>query len=827
MTDSTLTSTLQYAKGEKPAKELGPGLRRGDEGGRGDDNSPKILIRKAAVLGAGVMGAQIAAHLANANVKPILFDLPAKEGKDKSAIANKAIAGLAKLSPSPLSVASVAQQIQAANYDEHLELLKDCDLVIEAISERMDWKKDLFAKVAPYVAPNAIFASNTSGLSITELSKTMPAELRKRFCGIHFFNPPRYMRLVELIPTEETDDAVMDRLETFLTTTLGKGVIRAKDTPNFVANRVGVFSMLASMHHTLAFKLGFDEVDALTGPGIGRAKSATYRTADVVGLDTMAHVIKTMGDTLPNDPWHAYYQAPEWLAALVAKGALGQKTKAGIFTKKGKDILVLDVAKKDYVVGTGKVADEVQAILKEKNPADQLAKLRASTHPQAQFLWAIFRDLFHYVAVHLAQIAHSARDVDFAIRWGFGWARGPFELWQAAGWQQVAKWIEEDIQAGKTMAKAPLPAWVTDGRKGVHSPEGSYSGETGKMVPRSKLPVYARQLFPETVIGEKPADRGTTVFEDEGVRMWHQGDRIAIVSFKSKMHSLGTEVLLGLNRAIDEAEKNFDALVIWHEAPFAVGANLKAALESLKAGQFDEFEKMVALFQTTSQRLKYSLVPTVAAVEGMALGGGCEFVMHSQRVVAALESYIGLVEVGVGLLPAGGGLKEFAERSVAWTGGGDAFPAISRAFRQIAMGEVSKSAEDARERGFLKSSDLIIFHPAELLYVAKQQARAMAESGVRPPLAPAQIPVLGDTGIATLKMMLVNMKEGGFISDHDYEISSRIAEVICGGEVEPGSIVDEKWLLDLERRHFVELAKMPKTQERIEHMLKTGKPLRN
>ena len=812
--------------------KLGPGPSprsgaRGDEGTAGASPSPKILIRKAAVLGAGVMGVQIAAHLANANVRAILFDLPAKEGKDKSAIANKSIAGLAKMSPSPLAVNSVAAQITAANYDEHLDLLKDCDLVIEAISERMDWKKDLFQKVAPHIGTNAIFASNTSGLSITELGKTLPAELRKRFCGIHFFNPPRYMRLVELIPTAETDPAVMDRLETFLTTTLGKGVIRAKDTPNFVANRVGVFSMLATMHHTLQFKLGFDEVDALTGPGIGRAKSATYRTADVVGLDTMAHVIKTMGDTLPADPWAAFYQAPEWLSGLIAKGALGQKTKAGIFTKKGKDILVLDVGAKDYRPSKGEVSAEVQAILKERNPAEQLAKLRNSTHPQAQFLWAIFRDLFHYVAVHLADIAHNARDVDFAIRWGFGWARGPFELWQAAGWQQVAQWIEEDIKAGKTMAKAPLPRWVFDGRVGVHAPEASFSAATGKMEPRSKLPVYARQLLPEQVIGEKPVDRGTTVFEDEGVRMWHQGDRIAIVSFKSKMHSLGTEVLLGLNRAVDEAEKNFDALVIWHEAPFAVGANLKAALDSLKAGKYDEFEKMVALFQQTSQRLKYSLVPTVAAVEGMALGGGCEFVMHSQRVVAALESYIGLVEVGVGLLPAGGGLKEFAERSVAWAGGGDAFPAISRAFKQIAMGETSKSAEEARERGFLKPSDVVIFHPGELLYVAKQQARAMADSGVRPNLAPAQIPVLGDTGIATLKMMLVNMKEGGFISEHDYEISSRIADAICGGPVEPGSMVDEKWLLDLERKHFVELAKMPKTQERIEAMLKTGKPLRN
>jgi 3-hydroxyacyl-CoA dehydrogenase len=311
------------------------------------------------------------------------------------------------------------------------------------------------------------------------------------------------------------------------------------------------------------------------------------------------------------------------------------------------------------------------------------------------------------------------------------------------------------------------------------------------------------------------------------VRLWHQGDGIAIVSFKSKMHSAGVGVLQGLNRALDEAERHLNALVIWHEAPFAVGANLKLMIEAVEAGSFGEVDAMIALFQQTSQRLKYSLVPTVAAVEGMALGGGCEFVMHAQRVVAALESYIGLVEVGVGLLPAGGGLKELAERSAAWSRGGDAFPELQRVFRQVAMGEVSKSAGHAREMGYLKPSDIVVFHPAELLYVAKREARAMAEAGVRPALAPARIPVAGDTGIATLKMMLVNMKEGGFVSDHDDEIASRIAEVLCGGEVDPGSMVDEKWLLDLERRHFVELARMPKTQERIRYMLANGKPLRN
>src|SRR4051812_9038744 len=362
-----------------------------------ENTSERLLVRKAAVLGAGVMGAQIAAHLANANVKPILFELAA-EGKDKNANVKKALEGLAKLSPSPIATQSALKQVVPANYDEHLALLAECDLVIEAISERMDWKKALFEKVAPHISPRAIFASNTSGLSITELSKTLPAGLRRRFCGIHFFNPPRYMRLVEVIPTAETDGAIVDKLETFLTTTLGKGVIRAKDTPNFVANRVGVFSMLATMHHTLAFKLGFDDVDALTGPAIGRGKSATYRTSDIVGLDTMGHVIRTMAETLPDDPWKPYYKAPDWLQALIAKGALGQKSKAGIYSKKGKDIFVLDLAKQDYRAAAGAIAEEVQAILREKDAGERLAKLRASAHPQAQFLWAIHRDVFHYVA---------------------------------------------------------------------------------------------------------------------------------------------------------------------------------------------------------------------------------------------------------------------------------------------------------------------------------------------------------------------------------------------------------------------------------------------
>ena len=785
-------------------------------------------IRKVAVLGAGVMGAQIAAHLTNANVHTVLFDLPVKEGP-KNGVVSKAIEGMMKLSPDPFAVKGKAAQIVQANYDDHLELLRGCDLIIEAISERMDWKKALYEKVAPFIAETSIFASNTSGLSITELSKVFPEALRHRFCGIHFFNPPRYMKLVELIPTAQTEASILDQLETFLTATVGKGVVRAKDTPNFVANRIGVFSIAATMHHTAQFNLPFDVVDALTGPAIGRAKSATYRTSDVVGLDTMSLTIKTLADTLPNDPWHQYYQSPAWLQALIAKGALGQKTKAGIYTKKGKDILVLDLAAQDYRVAAGKIDEDVAAMLKIKNPAEQIAALRASANPQAQFLWSIFRDLWHYCAVQLSDIAHSARDIDFAIRWGFGYKMGPFETWQAAGWPQIATWISEDIAAGKAMANVPLPAWVMEaGRVGVHSTAGSYSASSKSVVARSALPVYQRQIFTELLLGEK-TDKGTTILDTDGVRMWTTKgfDDVAIVSFKSKMHSLGEEVLDGVLQALDRAEADFKAVVIWHEAPYAVGANLVKALDALQAQKYEEFETMVAKFQATSMRIKHSMVPVVSAVDGMALGGGCEFVMHSNKVVASIESYLGLVEAGVGLLPAGAGCKELALRAAHAAQGGDVMPMLQKAFTRIAMGEVSKSGEHAKEMGYLRDSDRIVFNKDELLYVALTEARAMAEGGWRPALPAAPFPVAGYTGVATLKMMLINMKEGGFISEHDYEVSSRIAEVLCGGMIEPGSLVDEKWMLDLERKHFVALAKMPKTQERIAFMLKNGKPLRN
>ncbi len=785
--------------------------------------SSAATIRRVAVLGAGVMGAQIAAHLANADVPVVLFDLPAKDG-DPNGIVTKAIASMVKLSPAPFAVKERAELIQPANYDQHLEDLRSCDLLIEAIAERPDWKADLYKRITPYVSDRAILATNTSGLPLSLLAESVPENLRARFCGIHFFNPPRYMALVELIPCQTTNPAILDQLETFLVSTLGKGVVRAKDTPNFIANRIGVFSMAATIHHTQAFGLSLDLVDALTGPAIGRAKSATYRTADIVGLDTMGHVFKGSALALRDDPWRQYFNPPAWLTALIDKGALGQKTKAGIYANKGRQ--VLDTATGEYRDAGAKPDEAVQALLKIKNHAEKFAALRASDHPQAQFLWAIHRDAFHYAAVLLAEIADTARDVDFAIRWGFGWGMGPFEIWQAAGWKQVAAWIEDDIAAGKAMTAAPLPAWVKQ-VDGVHRPEGSYSAAENAYKPRSTLPVYRRQLYPEQVLGEAPPRYGETVWENSGVRLWTAGDDIGVLSFKSKLHVIGDDVLDGVLEALKIAERQFDGLVLWQtEAPFSAGANLAQAVPVLLAGDFETFENTVAKFQHTTSALRYSAIPVVAAAQGLALGGGCEFLMHCDRVVAALESYIGLVEVGVGLIPAGGGCKEFALRAMDEAKGGDLLPFLRPYFEAMAMAKVSRSAEEAKQLGHLKSSDVIVFNPNELLHVAKAQVRALAETGYRPP-QPRKIRVAGRTGVAACQMTLVNMRDGGMISAYDYQVARAAAVALCGGEVDSGSLVDEAWLLTVERRLFVELLKNPQTQARIQHMLETGKPLRN
>lgn len=795
----------------------------------------RFPVRKVAVLGAGVMGAQIAAHLVNNKVAVILFDLPAKEGP-KSGIAHKAIENLKKLKPAPLGIPEDAALIEPANYEEHLARLGECDLIIEAIAERMDWKLDLYTRIAPAVAPHAIVASNTSGLSITKLSEALPEAIKPRFCGIHFFNPPRYMTLVELINTPTTLPEVLDQLEAFVTSALGKGVVRAKDTPNFVANRVGIAGMMATMKEAENFGLSYDVVDDLTGKKMGRASSGTFRTADVVGLDTMAHVVKTMQDNLKDDPFFPIYGTPPVLAKLIEQGALGQKAGAGFYKKVGKDILRLDPAKADYVPAGGKAEALIERMLK-KPAAERLKLLRESTNPQAQFLWAILRDGFHYAAVHLESIADNARDVDLAMRWGFGSKQGPFELWQEAGWQQVATWVKEDIDAGKALSKAPLPAWVFDGpvpTKGVHTPEGSWSPAKKAYVPRSKLPVYQRQFFPETMGGAgatDPLKSGTELFKNEEIRIWTLDGEVVIASITAKLHLISPAVIEGLLKAVDIAEAGYQGLVIWSpDDVFSAGANLESLMPVFMKMGSKGIKPEVKKLQDALLRVRYSLVPVVAAMRGIALGGGNEIAVHCAKRVAHMETYMGFVEVGVGLVPAGGGLAYVARRAAEMAAAGNANADIQKfvidGFTSAAMAKVGTSAIESRKLGYLLWSDVIVPHKDELLFVALAQAKAMAASGYRPP-AKSVFPVAGRNAIATIQGQLANMRDGGFISAHDFHISTLIAEVVCGGDVDAGSMVTEEYLMAMERDRFCALLDHPKTQERIMGMLQTGKPARN
>ena len=734
--------------------------------------------------------------------------------------------------------------------------------MIEAIAERMDWKLDLYNRIAPALAPHAVVASNTSGLSITKLSEALPEAVRSRFCGIHFFNPPRYMQLVELIATPSTDAGVMDNLETFVTSALGKSVVRAKDTPNFIANRVGIAGMLATMKEAQNFGLSFDVVDDLTGKKLGRASSGTFRTADVVGLDTMALVIRTMQDNLgagkaAEDPFEALYETPAVLAGLLAQGALGQKTGAGFYKKVGKDIQRLDAATGTYVSAGGKADPIVERMLK-KPPAERLKLLRESSNPQAQFLWAILRDGFHYAAVHLASIADTARDVDFAMRWGFGVKQGPFELWQQAGWKQVAQWVQEDIDAGKALCNAPLPEWVW-AVEGVHGPEGSFSPEQSKIrlhkieqslgpvkfsldanlsrlehLPLSPLGVYARQPFREDVAGSGvagPLQSGIELYRNDEIRVWTPDGDIVVATITAKLHLISPAVTEGLLKAVELAEAAYRGVVIWSpDDVFSAGANLESLMPVFmklgSKGIAPEEKKL----QDAMLRIRYAQVPVVAAVRGLALGGGCELAVHCARRVAGMEAYMGLVEVGVGLVPGGGGLAYIARRAAEMAAAGNAnadiFKFLTDGFTNAAMAKVGISAHDSRKLGYLIEGDVIVPHRDELLYVALVQAKAMAESGWRPPVRSA-FPVAGRNAKATIQGQLANMRDGDFISAHDFHLASCIADVVCGGDVDAGSMVTEEYLMALERQHFCALLDHPKTQERIMGMLSTGKPVRN
>lgn len=784
-----------------------------------------FFIKKVAVLGAGVMGAQIAAHCANAGIETLLFDLAGKDGAT-NALVDKAIANLGKLKPAPLATPQTGLVLQAKNYEQNLADLSGCDLIIEAIGERLDWKEDLYRRITPYLSKTAILVSNTSGLSINALAKVLPEVQRNRFCGVHFFNPPRYMHLAELIPATTTTAQLLDNLETWLTSRLGKGVVRAKDTPNFIANRIGVFSLLATLHHAQVMKLGLDEVDALTGSLLGRPKSATFRTMDVVGLDTMQHVVHTMEQQLKEDPWHTAFKLPEWLTALIKAGRLGQKSGEGIYRKNGKVIEVYDLESGNYRPAQGEVSNELKDIMKIADPRARMQKLTTSTNKQAKFLTACYRDLFHYCAYHLAEIADNVRDVDLAIRWGFGWQYGPFETWQMADINEMKACIEKASAEKMTLSQAKLPAWLAN-IKDFYSEAGAYSAEKNKYIPRSQLAVYQRQFFPDKVLKET-SHRITTLYENEGVHLWHLKEDVAVVSFKSKANTVGQVVLDGLQEAIDKAEKECQGLIIYQAdaSNFSSGADLRGVAALIQANKMDALDSMIGQFQQIALRLKYCAIPTIAALRGRALGGGCELMMHCDAVIAAFEAYPGLVEAGVGLIPAGGGCKEMAMRAAAKAQETDLMPFLQPYFQQIATAVVAGSAPEAKQLGYLREKDSWVMHHNEVLFAALAQIQAMQAANYQPPLK-KQFKIAGREGHARLQAGLVNWLEGGVISQHDYFLANQLAHVLCGGDINEGELVDEAWLLHLEKQAFMTLAATPLSQARISHLLETGKPLRN
>jgi len=802
---------------------------------------------KIAVLGSGTMGGQIAAHFANLGFDTLMFDT-SEEALSKS------LAMMKKLKPTPFASPSVSASIKTATYD-NLDALSSCDFIIESIVENLDIKKQLFKKISPHVNDNAVLVTNTSGLSIQQIAETSPESLRSRIFGVHFFNPPRYMPLVELIRTSYSDESLLNKAEGFITSALGKEVVYAKDSPAFVANRIGVFSFMAVLKHAENFNLPADTVDALTGKRIGRPVSATFRTLDVVGLDVMANVVKNIYENAKDDPWIELFKIPDWIEALIEKGSLGSKTRKGIYEKIGKDIRVFDPNDGEYRLSDKTISSKVKKILKDCGSIENaLLELSKSDDPQAQFLWSVHRDVFHYTAFHLEHIAETARCVDLALKSGFAWQKGIFEQVQITGWSQVRELLNKDLKEGKTLSSQALPAWVMD-QPFVYSDEGAFDPNKSQFIPRSSHPVYERHLNKALLNGEKQ-NQFDILIDGESTKLIDIGNGIASVSFKTKMNVLSSSVLTELPECLDYLENNgFHALIFRQEQEhFCAGANLYEVISAVKLGLLEKdpgiaskakkkafevmhpelpklgklysIKKTVRMLQDLLMRLKHGKILTIAAVDGLALGGGCELLLHCNKVVASMNSYIGLVEVGIGALPAGCGSKEMALRAYLNKESDDIFPLLSKHFEQIAMAKVSASALEAREMGYLTSEDVIIANPNELLYVAKHQALAMLESGFRPPLDDT-FKVVGKAGHANIMAQVANLFEGQFMSEHDKYCISSLAKVMTGSLVEENTVVNSKMILDLERKYFVELLGTQKTQDRIEYMLRNSKPLRN
>jgi 3-hydroxyacyl-CoA dehydrogenase len=806
----------------------------------------KRRIEKAVVLGAGTMGARIAAHFANAGLPCVLLDIvPPGVGADAPAEARNKIVragldGARKSKPAAFFTAALADRIATGNFDDDLARCAEADWIIEVVAENLEIKRNLLARVAQFRKPGAIVTTNTSGLPVHLIVEGLPEEFQQHWAGTHFFNPPRYLKLVELIPGPKTLPDVIETLRDFCDRRLGKGVVVAKDTPNFIANRIGTFSMLNALRLMGSLGMTVEEVDACTGPVIGQPKSATFRTADIVGLDVLVHVVKNVYETVPNDESREMFRVPALVEEMGRRGWLGDKTGQGFYKKvKGegeKEILTLDVNTMEY---RGRQKARFASLESAKGIEDTTERLRALIGPvlegqkadkAQQFLWGLLSENCLYAARRVPEISDHIADVDRAMRWGFAWELGPFELMDAIGVKAFADGVKREGRALPPVIEKLLASVKTS----------FYESNRGA---KSALSLTA--AAPEAV--EEPAgvlilkslkDAGREVERNSGASLIDLGDGVVCCEFHSKMNAIGADLIAMIHKGIKRLDSDFDAMVVANQAVnFSVGANLMLVLVGAQEQEWDELHLAVKQFQNANLAIKYAPKPVVIAPQGMALGGGCEISLHGARIQAAAEAYMGLVEAGVGLIPGGGGSKEMLIRANEHAAGGDdldLFHALRPIFETIAMAKVGTSAEECRDLGFLRREDGVSMNRDRLVADAKEAALALVRSGYKSPAASwqegaqtTQIKVLGEQFLATAKMAIHLLLRGGYATEHDAVVARKLANILAGGALSAPQLVSEQYVLDLEREAFVSLCGERKTQERIAHTLKTGKPLRN
>ncbi len=802
-----------------------------------------MRIAKAAVLGAGTMGAQISAHLANAGVPTLLLDIPPRELTPeeqakgltlespavRSRIARNGFEVAQKAKPAAFFVPDNASLVSIGNFDDDLSKLKDCDLIIEAVVENLDIKRSLYERVEQHRRPGSIVASNTSGIPIHLLAEGRSEDFRQHFLGVHFFNPPRYLHIVEIIRTEWTKPEVSCFLFGFLDQRLGKGVVPAKDRPNFIANRIGTFGALHTIRTMLEDGYTIEEVDRMTGPAVGRPKSATFRTFDLVGLDVFTHVIKNLYAALPEDEEREMFVVPDVLAKMVERGVLGNKTKGGFYRKqKGagdkREIWTLNTATLDYRPSERVKLPSLDMAKNIVDASDRIKSLTWGKDRFGAFLWKTLSRTLAYSAKRIPEIVDTVVEVDRAMRWGFGWELGPFEVWDAIGVDKsVARMKDEGM---------PVPANVE--QMLASGATSFYKKENGQQFYFDFASAKYVQLVdqPGVLILKSIKEQKGVIKKNAGASLIDIGDGVACLEFHSKMNAIGGDTLQMLKFALGEVEKNFVGLVVGNQGTnFCVGANIMLMLMEAQEENWEELDMMVRVFQNATMSLRYSAKPVVVAPFQMVFGGGCEMVLHGDRVRAASETYIGLVEVGVGIIPAGGGTKEMLLRALdaipKSADDADPFPFVKRAFETIALAKVATSAEEARSFGFLSADDTISMNADRLIADAKKEVLSLSASGYVAPQQRTDVLALGNAALSTLKLGIHQMKRAGYISDHDAEIGTQLARILTGGDLNHPTRVSEQYLLDLEREAFLKLVSMRKTQDRIAHMLKTGKPLRN